>query len=228
MTTTSGAPQRAQEAASTAAGEGKHVAGVAKDEAATVASEAASQARSVANGVLRDVTSQVGEQSRTQQDRLGSTLRSLGDDLEKMAAQADTGLAGDLAREAADRARSASEHLQGREPAELLDDVRRFARQRPGTFLLGALGAGVVAGRLLRGTKDGAEAAAAAPRPASPDLTSGTTPGLAAGTTSGRPNGTYGGESGTVAPPASPGVQETGLGTPPRFDDGGDLLGGGR
>jgi hypothetical protein len=232
MTTTSGAPQRAQEAASTAAGEGKHVAGVAKDEAATVASEAASQARSVANGVLRDVTSQVGEQSRTQQERLGSTLRGLGDDLEKMAAQADTGLAGDLAREVADRARSVSQHLEDREPGELLDDVRRFARQRPGTFLLGALGAGVVAGRLLRGTKDGAEAAAANPRPASPDLTPGTTPGttpgLTSGATPGTPNGTYGGESGTVAPPASPGVQDTGLGTPPRFDDGGDLLGGGR
>jgi hypothetical protein len=236
MTTTSGAQQRTQEVASSAAGEGKHVAGVAKDEAAGVASEAMTQARSVAHGVLRDVSGQVNEQSRSQQDRLGSTLRGLGDDLEKMAAQADTGLAGDLAREVADRARSVSQHLEDREPGELLDDVRRFARQRPGTFLLGALGAGVVAGRLLRGTKDGAEAAAATPRPASPDLTTGATPGttpgatpgLAAGTTPGTPNGTYGGESGTVAPPASPGVQDTGLGTPPRFDDGGDLLGGGR
>ena len=166
MTTSS----NAQEAASSAAGEGKHVAGVAKDEARNVASEAASQARTVAHGVLNDVSSQVSDQSRTQQDRLGSTLAGLGDDLEKMAAQADSGLASDLAREAATRARTLGDHLQGREPAELLEDVRRFARQRPGTFLLGALGAGVVAGRLLRGAKDGIEAASAqSSRPAQTD-----------------------------------------------------------
>jgi len=33
--------------------------------------------------------------------------------------------------------------------------VRGFARRRPGTFLLGALAAGIVAGRLARGAKDG-------------------------------------------------------------------------
>jgi hypothetical protein len=110
---------------------------------------------------VQNATSQLNEQTRTQRDRLTGTLRSLGDDLDKMAGQADTGLAGDLAREVAQRAHAVSQRLEGREPGELLDDVRRFARQRPGTFLLGALGAGVVAGRLLRGTKDGAAAAAA-------------------------------------------------------------------
>jgi hypothetical protein len=44
-------------------------------------------------------------------------------------------------------------HLDGKEPSELLDDVRQFARRRPGTFLLGALAAGVVVGRLTRGAK---------------------------------------------------------------------------
>ena len=71
------------------------------------------------------------------------------------------GLAADLAQEVADRARSLSRHLDQREPGELLDDVRRFARQRPGTFLLGALAAGVIAGRLLRGTRDAVEEAEA-------------------------------------------------------------------
>ena len=41
--------------------------------------------------------------------------------------------------------------LQNREPAELLDEVRSFARRKPGLFLLGAAAAGVVAGRLTRG-----------------------------------------------------------------------------
>jgi hypothetical protein len=58
-----------------------------------------------------------------------------------------------VAREAADRARGLSSRLEGREPRELLDDVRGFAQRKPGTFLLGALAAGVVAGRLTRGAK---------------------------------------------------------------------------
>jgi hypothetical protein len=41
--------------------------------------------------------------------------------------------------------------LEQREPGDLLDEVRRFARRRPGAFVLGALVAGVVAGRMTRG-----------------------------------------------------------------------------
>jgi hypothetical protein len=43
--------------------------------------------------------------------------------------------------------------LQNREPAQLLDDVRSFARRKPGLFLLGAAAAGVLAGRLTSGVK---------------------------------------------------------------------------
>src|SRR4051794_10016249 len=93
-----------------------------------------------------------------------------------------SGLAADLVREVSGRATALSRHLDTREPGELLDDVRRFARQRPGTFLLGALAAGVVVGRLARGTKDAIEAAEGAPSgpsdgslqvtPGAPDTTS--------------------------------------------------------
>lgn len=41
--------------------------------------------------------------------------------------------------------------LQDREPGELLDEVRRFARRKPGMFLLGAAAGGVLAGRLTSG-----------------------------------------------------------------------------
>lgn len=44
-----------------------------------------------------------------------------------------------------------ADRLQNREPAELLDEVRSFARRKPGLFLLGAAAAGVLAGRLTRG-----------------------------------------------------------------------------
>jgi hypothetical protein len=81
------------------------------------------------------------------------TLGTLGQDLDRMAGQADSGLASDLVRNAAERVQTVSRHLEGREPAQLLDDVRDFARRRPGVFLLGALAAGVVAGRVARGAQ---------------------------------------------------------------------------
>ena len=54
----------------------------------------------------------------------------------------------------ADRAESLTRQLETKEPMDLLDDVRRFASRRPGTFLLVAAGAGLLAGRLTRGMRD--------------------------------------------------------------------------
>ena len=163
-TTTPGVQERAQGAASTATDEGRHVAGVAQEEASKVASEAAQQVKGVADDALSQVADQMSEQARTQRDRVVGLLQSFGDDLGRMVEQADdSSLATQAAREAQTRARALGDRLDGREPGELLEDLRGFARQRPGTFLLGALAAGVVAGRLLRGARDGAVAASAEP-----------------------------------------------------------------
>jgi hypothetical protein len=142
--------ERAQEAASTAADEGRHVAETAKDEAQNVAAEAKAQARNV----LDDALTQVNEQTQVQRDRLVDTLKSLSSDLEEMATRSGAGgLATDLARQVSDRTRELSARLDGREPSDILDEVRTFARQRPGSFLLGALVAGLAVGRLARGAK---------------------------------------------------------------------------
>jgi hypothetical protein len=163
MTTNTTTTGRAQEAASTAADEGRHVAGVAKEEAQNVAATAADQARNLVSETMDQVTGQLGEQANGQRDRVVGTLQSLGDDLERMASQSGaSGLASDLAREVADRARALGSHLDGRQPGELLEDVRSFARRRPGTFLLGALVAGVVTGRVVRAAADGTAAAGVA------------------------------------------------------------------
>jgi len=130
----------------------KHVAGVATDEAKSVAGDVREQVR----GLLDETTSQVQDQSRTQRDRLVETLRTFSDDLDGMAEQRG-GMASDAVREVANRARSFTQQLDGREPAELLDDLRSFARRRPGMFLAGAAIAGVVVGRVLRGTRDAAQ-----------------------------------------------------------------------
>jgi hypothetical protein len=147
-----GMKEEAKEAAGTAKDESRHVADVAKGEARHVVDESRQQAKSL----LDDARSQVDEQSRQQRDRLVTTLRTFGEDLEKMAngEQAGGGMAEDIARQVADRARELSSRMDGREPTELLEEVRSFARHKPGTFLLGALAAGVVAGRLSRGARD--------------------------------------------------------------------------
>src|SRR6185437_12116734 len=57
----------------------------------------------------------------------------------------------DLLHQGAGMVENLASKLQNREPAELLDEVRSFARRKPGLFLLGAAAAGVLAGRLTRG-----------------------------------------------------------------------------
>ncbi len=132
-----------------AAEQAKHAASVAQDEAKQVAADVRDQAR----GLLTETRTQVEDQSRTQRDRLVETIRTFSDDLDGMAEQR-SGLASDAAREVANRVRSFGQQLDGREPTELLDDLRSFARRRPGMFLAGSVIAGVVVGRFLRGSRE--------------------------------------------------------------------------
>ncbi len=151
-TTDSGVKDQAQQTAGTAADEGQRVASVAADEARRVAGEAKQQAQSL----MGDARNELSEQSRSQRDRLVATLQEFSTQLDGMASGegAPSGLAQDAVRQVADRVRGFSSHLDGREPTDLLEDVRSLARRRPGTFLLGAMAAGLVAGRLSRGAKD--------------------------------------------------------------------------
>ncbi|MCW2736670.1 hypothetical protein [Nocardioides sp.] len=163
-TSTGSTTDKAKDAASAAADQSKHVAGTAKDEAANVAATATEQARNVIGDAKQQVTSQMRDQATTGRDKLSETLRTLGDDLQQMAQGQGPaqGMATNLAQEVSDRVRALGSHLENREPSQLLDDARDFARRRPGTFLLGALATGVVAGRLFRATADGAAAASLA------------------------------------------------------------------
>ena len=120
----------------------------AKEEASKVTDEARRQVRDLA-GQTRD---EVASQARQQKDRAVGGLRTLSDELRSMAGGTEqSGMAGDLTQEAARRAGDLAGWLDSREPGELIDEVRTFARQRPGLFLALAAGAGVLAGRLTRG-----------------------------------------------------------------------------
>lgn len=191
------AKDRAQQAAGTAAEETKHVAGVAQEEAAKVASEAKDQLR----GLLGDATSQVDEQSRAQKSRLTETLRTFGDDLDGMAQQQEgSGPATQLVQQVAQQAKSLASHLDDREPQDLVEDVRRYARRRPGTFLLGAVVAGVVVGRLTRGAKAAKDDQGSSPQGVNPEPT----------LTRGRPPVTTAPVTVGTAPAAAPRATEAG------------------
>jgi len=144
-------PGKRDEAANLAqeAGEaGKRVAGTAKEETKAVGSEARYQARRLAD----QVGSEVRQQAAHQQSRAAQGLRSIGDEFSSMANGTGTGsgFAADIARQAGDRVGAAAQWLDERDPRALLEEVKGFARRRPGVFIGIAVTAGVVVGRLVR------------------------------------------------------------------------------
>ncbi len=138
------------------AGEAKQaaqqVAGTAKDQAGEVVQEAKSQVKEL----VGQAQSELSDQAQTQQTKAASGLRALGDQLAAMAQKSDQpGMATDVAQQAADRAHQFAGWLESRDPQGVLDGARSFARRKPGVFLVAALGAGVLAGRLARGMSAG-------------------------------------------------------------------------
>ena len=150
---TAGAPGATTPGSTTeqAAESGKHVAGVAKEQASSVTSEARQQTRRLmdqAGGEMRS-------QAQSQQQRLAGSLRSIGQELSSMTdgtqQPGQSGPATQMTRQLSQYTQHAADWLENREPGEVLNEVRRFARRRPGTFLAIAAVGGLVAGRLTRG-----------------------------------------------------------------------------
>ncbi|MFJ5697493.1 hypothetical protein [Arthrobacter sp. NPDC093139] len=142
-----------------AAGAAQGVAETAKTEVANVASEAKTSAKDLLHQAKSNLTDQAG----TQQQKAAEGIRSISSQLRTMADAPDQqGVASDLIHQAADRSESVASWLENRDPGSLLDEVKTFARQRPGTFLLLAAGAGLLAGRLGRSLQAGAPGSTAA------------------------------------------------------------------
>jgi hypothetical protein len=149
--TTDVAKDEARNVGQTAKQAGSQVASTAADQAKNVVAEAQQQAQ----GLVQQGRTQVRQQVVSQQQKAGQSLAGLADQLRGMV-QGNApapGPARDLIEQGASRVEDFARMLQDREPADLLDDVRRFARRRPGSFLLGAALAGVLAGRLTSGVK---------------------------------------------------------------------------
>lgn len=150
---TDAAKREASNVAGQAASAAQDVAHTAKEEVANVAAEAKSSAQDLLGQAKTGLTSQAG----AQQQKAAEGIRNISSQLHSMASAPDQqGVASDLIRQAAQRSESVASWLENREPGDLLGEVERFARNRPGTFLLLAAGAGVLAGRLTRGLTAGA------------------------------------------------------------------------
>ena len=146
------AVDEAKNVGETAAQAGTQVASVATDQAKEVVQETQRQAKDL----LDQGKSQVREQAISQQQKAGQSLTSLAQELRGLADGTSSGAPGparDLLQQASGMVDDFAHKLQTRDPGELLDDVRSFARRKPGLFLLGAAAAGVLAGRLTSGVK---------------------------------------------------------------------------
>lgn len=141
------AKEQAGQVGQTAAQAGGQVAQTTKEQAANVVGEAKAQARDL----IGEARTQVGDQAGQQKGRAVEGLRSLAGELDDMAQQGgQSGIATEVARQVASRAHTLADHLDRHEPADLVDQVRSYARRRPVAFLAGAAVLGVLAGRLTR------------------------------------------------------------------------------
>jgi hypothetical protein len=150
--TTDVAKDEAQNLGQTAQQAGTQVASTAADQAKEVVQETQRQAKDL----LDQGRSQLKDQAISQQHKAAHGLTSLAQELRGLADGSSEGAPGparDLLQQASGMVENFAGKLQNREPADLLDEVRGFARRKPGTFLIGAALLGVAAGRLTSGMK---------------------------------------------------------------------------
>lgn len=130
-----------------------HVAQTSKERASDVVGEAKSQAQDLLAQTREELRDQAGHQQR----RVAEGLRSVSDEFSEMARNSESGgMATELVQNAARRTGSIAGWLDDRDPGSLLDEVRRFASRKPGTFIAVAAAAGLLAGRLTRSIASGA------------------------------------------------------------------------
>lgn len=127
------------------------VAGTAREQAGNVAHEAMGHAKDLAG----DAKQQLHRQAQQQTDALGGVIGTLG---ERVHALADgdidrAGPIGDYAQRIAGQVDGIADKVDQLGFDGMVDEVQRYARRRPGAFLLGAAVAGFAVSRLARGAQ---------------------------------------------------------------------------
>ena len=152
LTTSGDSTGQAKQAASEVKGHATDKAGdvarTAKAEARSVVDDARDQAAGVVSTTRTELKARASEQTKT----LSTTLDDIGQQLGGMADNSDDPEAqvAKLARSAADTLGSQARRLDDGGLDGMVDDVKRFARNRPGAFLLGTVAAGFAIGRLAK------------------------------------------------------------------------------
>ena len=134
------------------AGQAKEAAGQAatdvKDTAKEQAQRVAGEAKTQVRNVVGDVRDRVSEQARTQTDQLVGSIRQTADHLDEMRGDRPDTPAAQVVSRVADGGRQLADYLDRNGPDGVLREVQDFARRRPAAFLVTALAAGFVVGRL--------------------------------------------------------------------------------
>jgi hypothetical protein len=154
------AVDQGKQTASAAADAGSQVVGAGAEGARQVAAEAAGQAGEVtrqateqARDFAQQAQSQLRDQAGTQAQRAASGLRDVGQQVRALSEgrSDEAGVAADAARQVAEKIDALAGRIDERGFEGTVDDLREFARRRPGLFLLGAAATGFAVTRLGRG-----------------------------------------------------------------------------
>jgi hypothetical protein len=120
----------------------------AMDEARALAEEA----KRTGADIGRDARQQLRAQADQQATRVAGSLHELAAQFDRMRSAGGSGLATDLVGDAGTRLDGLATRLDREGLESMLAEAKRFARNRPGTFLLVAAAAGAVAARVLKAT----------------------------------------------------------------------------
>lgn len=136
---------------------------VVKDDAREIAQDVRRHSTQMVNeatqqvhSVSEEVMTQLQEHAGTQTERAATQLRTFSEQARALAEgrTEEAGQLPQLAQEATQRLGAFAQRLETGGIDGAMDDVRTFARRKPGTFLLIAGAAGFLGGRMLRATKD--------------------------------------------------------------------------
>ena len=124
----------------------------AVDQAMGEARALADEAKRTGADIGRDARQQLRAQADDQATRVAGSLHQLASQFGQMGAAGGEGLATDMARDASTRLEGLATRLDREGLESVLAEAKRFARNRPGTFLLLAAAAGAATARLLKAT----------------------------------------------------------------------------
>jgi len=139
--------------------EASNVASTAGESAKAVAQEASTQVKNVAQqaktqltGLMGQTKDEVRQQAQAKGEQAAGGLRTLSQQLEALAngRPEEAGQLTSYLDDARQRVMGFASSLEQRGPQGLLEDIARYARRKPGSFLLMAGAAGFFAGRLVR------------------------------------------------------------------------------